>query len=222
MQLVFIADVHGNLPALRAVLSEVGGMRVFCVGDLVGYNPWPEEVVETARKKNFTCVLGNHDEAVLSGALGNFNLMAAEAILWTRERLSGQSLTYLSSLPKTLLLKEEDLLMVHGSPRNPLEEYVYPDHPHMQLLLEDARAQTLALAHTHVPFVREFDSGLVFNPGSVGQPRDGDSHAAYAVYDTESRKVLLRRIEYDLDSVRDKIAEEDLPAELAERLYLGF
>jgi len=221
MRLVFIADIHGNLPALRAVLAEVGDLKVYCAGDFVGYNPWPEEVVSVAREGGFVSVLGNHDAAVLAHDESGESMVAAVADEWTESMLSEDSYAYLSSLPDHLLVEEHSIYMVHGSPRRRLDEYVYPDHPYMESYLNDVDASVLVLAHTHIPFVRRFGERVVFNPGSVGQPRDGNPRASYAVFDTETREAKIHRIEYDIDSVAERIREVGLPERLAERLYFG-
>ncbi|MBI4344842.1 MAG: metallophosphoesterase family protein, partial [Euryarchaeota archaeon] len=166
-------------------------------------------------------ILGNHDYAVLSGDTSWFNPIAAAAIEWTARDLTQDSLGYLRSLPRSY---ENAIYMVHGSPKNPLEEYVYGDAPDYQLLemFDHTRRDIIVLGHTHVPFIRRLGGRLVFNPGSVGQPRDGDPRASYAILDTEEREVEIDRVGYDIDAVARAILDRGLPQPLALRLYGGW
>lgn len=219
MKLAFIADVHANIVALEEVLRHIKE-PIFCAGDLVGYNPFPNEVVERVQEEKITCILGNHDFAVITGDTSWFNPVAAEAIEWTRKRISGRSLEFLKSLPRSY---SREFYMVHGSPRNELEEYVFSDYPDYALLsfFEEIGQRTLVLGHTHVAFVKAIEGRQIINPGSVGQPRDGDARAAYALFDTETRAVEIRRVEYDVKKVADEILAAGLPEKFAARLYFG-
>lgn len=221
MQVAVIADIHSNLPALEAVLEEVGRLPIYCAGDVVGYNPFPNEVIALLRERRAVSILGNHDYAVLSGDTSWFNPIAAAAIEWTARDLTQDSLGYLRSLPRSY---ENAIYMVHGSPKNPLEEYVYGDAPDYQLLemFDHTRRDIIVLGHTHVPFIRRLGGRLVFNPGSVGQPRDGDPRASYAILDTEEREVEIDRVGYDIDAVARAILDRGLPQPLALRLYGGW
>ena len=221
MEVAVIADVHTNVPALEAVLGEVGHLPIYCAGDVVGYNPFPNEVIALLRERRAVSVLGNHDQAVISGDTSWFNPVAAAAIEWTARELAQDSLGYLRSLPRSY---EDGIYMVHGSPKNPLEEYVYGDAPDYQLLemFNHTRRDVIVLGHTHVPFLRRLGERLVFNPGSVGQPRDGDPRASYAVLETEERRAEVRRVEYEIDAVAKAILERGLPQPLALRLYGGW
>jgi putative phosphoesterase len=220
MMLAFISDVHGNLPALEAVMDELDGLEVYCVGDVVGYYPWPNEACGVVGRRCVGCVLGNHDYAVVSGDVSGFNEWAAAAVVWTRDRVSRGSVSFLASLPRRM--EAEGFCMVHGSPRDPLEEYVYPGHPYLASFFDSVESSVLVLGHTHVPFVRYLDGGrIVFNPGSVGQPRDGDWRASYAIFDADSMRVELRRVEYDVGRVADAVVDAGLPRSLASRLYAG-
>jgi predicted phosphodiesterase len=219
MEVAIIADVHSNLPALEAVLKEVEGLDVFSCGDVVGYNPFPNESVEIFRKKRIKGLMGNHDYAVISGDTNWFNTDAALSIEWTEKVIEKENLEYLSSLPKAF--ESESFIAFHGSPRDPLYEYVYSGYSDetFNSFLGDARA--LILAHTHLPFVKKLKKGIVINPGSVGQPRDGDPRASYATLDTEKNTVRMCKVSYDVERVVEEIIRKDLPKELAERLYKG-
>ncbi|MBI5252937.1 MAG: metallophosphoesterase family protein, partial [Euryarchaeota archaeon] len=150
-----------------------------------------------------------------------FNPVAAAAVDWTRKEIKKENINFLNSLPK---LYEGDFYMVHGSPRNQLDEYVSEDYPEKELLsfFRYTSKNTIILGHTHRPFVKKFGDRLMFNPGSVGQPRDLDPRAAYAVFDAAAKKVEIKRVEYDIDEAADAIIEKGLPELLARRLYAGW
>lgn len=190
-------------------------------GDLVGYNPFPNEVVQLFREKKIESIIGNHDYATLTLDTSWFNPIAAEAIHWTRRALTEDNLKYLLSLKRRLSIEVEGrkLKLIHGSPFND-DEYVYPHEAHKGMLLE-ADADILILGHTHVPFVRRFKEGLIVNPGSVGQPRDLNWKASYGIYDSRTNEVEIYRIPYDVEKVAKRIYEEGLSPFLAERLKVG-
>ncbi len=221
MKIAVISDVHGNLPALEAVLDEIGRARVYHAGDLVGYNPYPAEVIEIFRGKGIRSVMGNHDNAVLTGNVSWFNPVAAEAILWTRSQIDDEDRSFLASLPVRIV--ENDFFMVHGSPINELEEYVFPEDRHLiQRYIRLVERDILILGHTHVPFSMKFPEGLVFNPGSVGQPRDGNWRASFAILDSSTGEVEIVRVEYPVEKVVREIKRAGLPQILAERLLIGW
>ncbi|MFH1774844.1 MAG: metallophosphoesterase family protein [Methanobacteriota archaeon] len=221
MQVAIISDIHSNLPALREVLKEIKGMRIFCCGDLVGYAAFPNEVIELVREKKIISILGNHDHAVITGNVEWFNPVAAFAIDWTRKKIKKENLDFLSSLPR---FHEGEFYMVHGSPRNQLDEYVSEDYPEGELLgfFKYTSKNAIILGHTHEPFIKKLGDKLIFNPGSVGQPRDLDPRAAYAIFDIAAKKVEVKKIEYDIDEAANAIIENGLPEILAHRLYEGW
>src|SRR5512136_356371 len=224
MRLALLADIHGNLPALEAVLRDVdaaGADAIWVAGDLVGYNPWPNEVVQVLRDRKVRAIRGNHDRAALSGDTSWFNEVAARAIRWTRIVLTPASVGYMKSLEDRLRvpLPYGTVAMYHGSPRND-DEYVMPwaaDEP----LVRMANAPFVILGHTHVPMAFSSRYGILVNPGSVGQPRDRDPRAAWALLDTATGGVGQRRVSYDIGAVVAAIHKAALPAELAERLRWG-
>ncbi|MCJ7479402.1 MAG: YfcE family phosphodiesterase [Candidatus Nanohaloarchaeota archaeon QJJ-7] len=220
-----LSDIHGNLPALEAVRADAGSLEdAFFCGDLVGYYPWPDEVVDVARKKDFIGVRGNHDEALVIGSSFGFGGEAGEAIQWSKGEVSDRNLRYLEALPYTRSEKFQgkDVLIAHGSPRQPIEEYIYPERVNEQFLERQTfDPEVLLLGHTHVPFVKEVGDALVINPGSVGQPRDGDPRASYAELDLKAMDAEIHRVEYDIGRVEEKVEEEGLPVGLAKRLEKG-
>jgi putative phosphoesterase len=224
----FISDVHSNLEALEAVLDEVGTLRVYCCGDIVGYGASPNEVVRLLRAVGATCVLGNHDQASLSGDVGEFNPRAGMAAVWTSQHLNDESRAFLESLPREVSTNVggKRVYMVHGSPDDPMWEYVRPS-THADLFeyyLRKVGADVIALGHTHLAFEWRGDQGeVVFNPGSVGQPRDGDSRASFAILTIEGEEVRVepRKVEYDAQGAARKILDSGLPPSLATQLLSG-
>jgi len=228
VRVVFISDVHSNLEALEAVLDEAGKARVYCCGDIVGYGASPNEVVRVLRDVGATCVVGNHDQASLEGDVGEFNPRAAMAAIWTSQHLTDESRAFLGSLPREVATEVggKRVYIVHGSPDDPMWEYVRPS-THADLFdyyLQKVNADVLALGHTHLAFQwRSDNGGVVFNPGSVGQPRNGDSRASYAVLTVASGEVAVeaRQVEYDVERAAKKILESGLPPSLATQLLSG-
>jgi len=228
VRVVFISDVHSNLEALEAVLDEAGKARVYCCGDIVGYGASPNEVVRVLRDVGATCVVGNHDQSSLEGDVGEFNPRAAMAAIWTSQHLTDESRAFLGSLPREVATEVggKRVYIVHGSPDDPMWEYVRPS-THADLFdyyLQKVNADVLALGHTHLAFQwRSDNGGVVFNPGSVGQPRNGDSRASYAVLTVASGEVAVeaRQVEYDVERAAKKILESGLPPSLATQLLSG-
>ncbi|NHX35389.1 MULTISPECIES: metallophosphoesterase family protein [Halolamina] len=218
MRLGVISDVHGNLPALEAVLDGMPTVdALVCAGDVVGYNPWPAECVDTVRERGIPSVQGNHDRAVASGRAPGFNGMAQAGVDYAREQLDADALDWLDALPTERHVANGRVKVVHGHPDDP-DHYTYPREFAPDLLDGE---ELLIMGHTHVQHHAVFDEGIVLNPGSVGQPRDRDPDAAYAVVDLDDRTVDERRVSYDIDAVVDAVADTDLPPEIGERLRDG-
>jgi len=244
-----ISDIHGNLEALTAVLEDIrqqGITEIFCLGDVIGYGPNPVECLDTVQKKCAICLLGNHDQAALFDPEG-FNPVAFRAILWTRDQIDNSSggaaavnerWDFLGELPRTH--NEPDRLYVHGSPRDPTNEYVFPEDVYNLRKMEnlfDRIDQFSFQGHTHIPGVftpsleffgpdecdheyRFGDEKAMFNVGSVGQPRDGDPRACYVILTEES--VVFRRVDYDSSVTASKIYDTpQLDNMLGDRLRDG-
>ncbi len=223
--IALISDIHGNLPALKVVMERIeesGVKLILCAGDLVGYNPWPNEVIWEIRRREIPCIRGNHDRAVIFDDYSHFNPYAAAAAKWSREQLSEENMNYLISLKDHMLWSWENfrISVHHGAPFDE-DYYVYPDMAD-ESLLEYENPDVLVLGHTHVPFIKKFTKGVIINPGSVGQPRDGDPRASYALVDLKRGIYKIIRVEYPIDEVADKIMEVGLPEFLARRLYIGY
>ncbi|MGQ9719277.1 MAG: metallophosphoesterase family protein [Nitrososphaerales archaeon] len=226
-ELAVISDIHGNFDALDAVLKSIDKKSIYCLGDLVGYGANPNEVIEWARDYGVKCVMGNHEYAVVTGDASWFNWDAQRAVFWTRSNLKRENLEFIRSLPKRMELEigGSRTLFVHGSPNDPIFEYVMPD-THDELFdyyLSNNRVQVVGLGHTHIPFMYKSDRGVVFNPGSVGQPRSGDPRACYVVLTIGKGGVRVEHklVEYDIHSAAEKIIKANLPRFLAERLFAG-
>ena len=229
MRIAVISDIHSNYDALQAVLSDMGDYdALVCLGDLVGYGAQPNEVVsEIQSLRPGAIVMGNHDYAVSTGDTSGFVQHAVQAIEWTRREISPENLHYISSLRSkaTFVANGTKIALAHGSPRDPLNEYIYPSTPDFILrsLVDESGGDLLMLGHTHVPFQLRFGSRLIGNPGSVGQPRDGDPKASYAILEPSTETVLeIHRVGYNIDSAASRIVARGLPKLLADRLYGGF
>ena len=247
MKRAIISDIHSNLEAFEAVLKDIdtqGVDEIYCLGDLVGYGPNPLEVTDLVMKRVKKCLLGNHDHAALIDPEG-FNVSAEQAIYWTRDQLesnsdgkASQRWDFLGELPRQL--REDDFLFVHGSPRNPLNEYVFQEDIYDAKKMERLFAvipKYCFQGHTHVPGVfteagefllpSEIDhvytlgaGKAMINVGAVGQPRDRDSRACYVIL--EGNVVTYRRVEYDFEKTNAKIeAVFDLDNYLGIRLKGG-
>jgi diadenosine tetraphosphatase ApaH/serine/threonine PP2A family protein phosphatase len=239
VRVAVLSDIHANLVALEAVLSAVGSIdAVWHLGDVVGYGPEPDGVVERLRTVGAEGVAGNHDLAAVGGKeIDSFNPEAKAAMAWTRGRIGDATRTWLAALTTTRQVS--GMSLVHGSPRDPVWEYITS--------VPIARANLAVLetpiglhGHTHVPMAWADRDGRVepiapgpgssfrldggpalLNPGSVGQPRDGDSRAAYAIADLPNKLITLYRVAYPIETAQKKILEAGLPPMLAYRLGMG-
>ncbi|RKY18495.1 MAG: metallophosphoesterase [Planctomycetota bacterium] len=240
MKYAVISDIHANLEALEAVLADIKKERVdkcVCVGDIVGYGANPHECIELVRKHCPVCVAGNHDFATIERTnIEFFNQYARQATLWTRQNITEDDRKYLESLP--LVADVDDrFTLVHGTLYAPaLFDYIQTTFD-AYLSLQVLQKPLCFVGHSHVPIsfflddavtystdsVIELKEGVkaVINVGSVGQPRDDDPRAAYAIYDTEKNLVVIKRVEYDVEKAIKKIRDAGLPEILGERLRYG-
>jgi len=224
MRLGVISDVHGNRVALEAVLDDLPDVdRLVCAGDVVGYNPWPADCVAAMRDRSIPTVMGNHDRAVAGETPFRFNSMAAAGVDYARERLDDDGLAWLADLPSERAVAGGRVKLVHGHPDDP-DRYTYPEEFSARMLQGE---DLLVTGHTHVQGHRVFEDGVVMNPGSVGQPRDGDPKSGYAVVELgegsggDAVTVEERRVAYDVDEVVTAVEEAGLPARIGTRLYEG-
>ena len=237
MRVAILADIHANLPALEAVLRDIAGRGVeglLHLGDLVGYGPHPDAVVARVREQQIGGVVGNYDLAVYhpdarEGAARYLrpDLSAAgwEAYLWTRDHVGAATREMLAALPAQLRIEEgaRCFLFTHGSPERP-DEYLLPDTPEARLreLFEGSGADVLVVGHTHLPQAREMGNRLLLNPGSVGNPKDGDPRASYLILDTEHGLTAEHvRVEFDVETVAAERVDSALPPQQGEAFRRG-
>jgi diadenosine tetraphosphatase ApaH/serine/threonine PP2A family protein phosphatase len=235
-----VSDIHANLTAFETVLQDMGTVdALWCLGDLVGYGPDPNECIELLRRHDHLCIVGNHDMAAVGRMdTEEFNPQAAFAADWTAAALTEGARAFLLSLPDRL--EAEPFTLVHGSPRSPIWEYITGEDraaPNFQLFNTPA----CLVGHTHVPSLFVLENGSVLgrvpgpgdsveigpnpviaNPGGVGQPRDGDPRAAYAIYDSDTHIMEWRRVEYPVQVTQQRMKQFGLPQRLIDRLTYGW
>lgn len=249
VRFLLLSDIHSNLDALEACVAAAGSYdSVANLGDIVGYGACPNEVIERSRQLGDVFVRGNHDKAC-AGLMDvrGFNYIAAAAVVWTHHELTPENLQWLKALPQgpLPLAPLSDVQVAHGSPRDEDEYLLVSDHAAVSAL--NTEFEITFFGHTHMQggfvvgdsqettFRPEFDEGdlakfefalnrhgkYLINPGSVGQPRDGDPRAAFAVYDSDARKVEFYRVKYNIEQAQQRIRAAGLPDRLADRLSMG-
>lgn len=244
MNVAVISDIHANRHALDAVLDDIdatGVDEIWCLGDAVGYGAFPGECVATLKKRCSVFLLGNHDLAALREIdIGTFSPSAAMSARWTRENMEPEAFEILRSLEGTSGRREE-IGLYHASPRDPIWEYVVDsDLAEDNLDVQEDRISLIGHSHIALYFTRVDEMSRVssvlapqgteltmrtgkwlLNPGSVGQPRDGDPRAAWAELDTEASRVRFHRVEYPIEEAAEAIREAGLPSHLGDRLSKG-
>jgi diadenosine tetraphosphatase ApaH/serine/threonine PP2A family protein phosphatase len=240
MRVAVVSDIHGNLHALRAVLSAIADDRpdeLWCLGDVVGYGPNPNECCALVAERADLCLAGNHDLGVLGTIpLTDFSGDAAAAARWTREVLDPESRAFLAHLESTAA--RPGIGLFHGSPLDPVWDYVLSEEAAARSFRVSS-APLVLVGHSHVALALTYAAGAVggglapggtevplggrilLNPGSVGQPRDGDSRAAYLLIDEDARRATFRRVPYPIEETQAEIRARGLPEPLATRLATG-
>jgi diadenosine tetraphosphatase ApaH/serine/threonine PP2A family protein phosphatase len=242
LRIAVISDIHGNWHALEAVLADVERERVdeiWCLGDVVGYGPQPNRCVEATRARAAVCLIGNHDLAALGRAdLTCFTPDAAVSARWTADELADGARDYLATLEPAA--ERPGAQLFHGSPRDPVWEYIL-DESAVRAALDLTSAALVLVGHSHIPIALQLSDGgelagglarggselelsdgrWLLNPGSVGQPRDGDPRAAFLLVDLDSRHAHFRRVPYDVEQTQSEIRDAGLPDALANRLAEG-
>ncbi|MCK4422299.1 metallophosphoesterase family protein [candidate division WOR-3 bacterium] len=236
-----ISDIHGNLEAFQRVLQEIHSNRevekIICLGDIVGYGADPEKCIDLTRRYSDIIIAGNHDFAVAEKTdITSFNSIAREAVLWTRKILSPDYITFLKNLPLSSTI--DDMHLVHGSLDNPDQWRYLTSIDDAQIDFYLMEKDILFIGHSHIPFIFEEkdekiriitdcevnlskDARYIINPGSIGQPRDLDPRASFAIYDSSTCRLRIIRMDYDISLAQSKIREAGLPLILAERLSIG-
>ena len=243
MRVCVISDIHGNAAALEAALDAIADEEpdaIWCLGDIVGYGPRPNECCQIVAERADVCLSGNHDLGVLGEIdLSDFHGDAAASALWTRDVLGTREREFLESLEPLGTPPGGGAELYHGSPRDPVWEYVLTGEA-ARAALEDTKAPLVLVGHSHVALAVSMADGQVrgglaakdtnvdlavarwlLNPGSVGQPRDGDPRAAYLTLDLERRFAVFRRVAYPIEKTQAQIRELGLPESLAARLATG-
>ena len=232
MRVAFFSDIHANLPALEAVLADIESTGVdarYILGDLVGYAPWPNEVLERLQAEGIPTLMGNYDEGTgfdmpecgcaytdpVEKRLGD------ESFGWTKTHASEANKAWLRSLPREIRFDSDGrrYLLVHGSPRR-INEYMYPDKPDETFarIGRSANADVIVCGHTHRAYDKTVAGVRWINDGSAGKPKDGDPSAAWALLDTATGELEFRRVEYDVERAARAILESSLPHEFADQL----
>jgi len=241
MRILVIADIHANLHALNSVLMDAKDNYdvAWCLGDIVGYGPDPNECIQAIKElPGFICLAGNHDCATVGNMdLNTFNPIAYQALSWTQNTLTNESHNYLHKLNSSMYIK--DVTLAHGSPNNPLWEYITdPDVANQNFVT--IQGNLCLVGHTHIPRIFSHDSiecneitvdttrsfnlskrQYILNPGSVGQPRDQNPLAAYGILDLAENSWQQLRVAYDIRATQDRMIIEQLPEELIMRLSFG-
>jgi putative phosphoesterase len=243
LKVAFISDIHGNFEALLTVFQDIDKNNIdyiYCNGDIVGYYPQPIECIELVQKRCEHVILGNHDEVVTSKNFNEhvtwFNYIAAEALIWTRRRLyktdAAKQMHFLEALKpqKELLIENRKVLLAHGTPEEKWEYFLKDPFigdfaPKQQVRLRKwlKKWDLVVIGHTHIPFIYKFRKKVVLNPGSVGQPRDRNPKASYAIVDINESEinVIIVRLEYDINKTCKSLFEADLNEYLCQRLFKG-
>lgn len=221
MEIGIVSDIHGNLPALEAVKNELDSKsveQIVCLGDTIGYNPWPRECLEVVHDWADILLQGNHDRDVVDPDRYLGHEMPYEGLVYAKSELTQSQIEWLQSLPEKTVEQfgEVSYMLVHSHPEQ-TDKYVRPGgFPRMRPFLNEESG--CFLGHTHVQHKAVIDGKLILNPGSVGQPRDNDSRAAYAVVDTENNSATLNRVSYDIDRVIEEVNRAGLPERIGSRL----
>ncbi len=240
MKILILSDIHANLTALQAVLESAPSFdQVWCLGDIVGYGPDPNECIQIIQKlPHLTCLAGNHDLAA-TGEIStlHFNYTAQKSVLWTQSTLTPENMLFLKGLQPLQMLPQAAL--VHGSLQDPVWEYII-DRFSAKMAFEPLNTPYCFCGHSHYPLFFQQEENdhityqlikgnqtckasekIIFNPGSVGQPRDKNPQSSFAIFCPEEQTIALHRINYNISAVQKRIIDAGLPVSLAERLSLG-
>ena len=234
MRLAVFSDIHGNRHALDAVLDDLARRqadRVYCLGDLVGYGAFPNDVIARVRAGRFPTVMGNYDDGVgfdrddcgCAYREERDRLLGEQSLAWTKAEVTGENKTFLRSLVPEIRVEADGkrILLVHGSPRK-MNEYLFEDRPLSSFarLAESSNADIIVFGHTHKPYAKHVNGVWFVNAGSVGKPKDGDARACYLELDPSAAEpATFIRVPYDVAAAAAAIRATALPAEFAEQLY---
>lgn len=235
MRIAIFSDIHVNIPALEAVLPDIrrqGADAIYCLGDLVGYAPFPNEVTARVRDEGYPTIMGNYDDGVgfdrdecgCAYREPQEQRRGDQSLMWTRARTTAENKAFLRTLHKEIRFEADGkrVLLVHGSPRR-INEYLFEDRPlsSFQRLAASSEADIIVFGHTHKPYTKVVHNVLFLNAGSVGKPKDGDWRACYVVLDVAATAAEFVRVPYDIKTVTDAIRASELPHEFAADLEQG-
>ncbi|MEF8878954.1 MAG: metallophosphoesterase [Candidatus Thermoplasmatota archaeon] len=228
MKLAFISDIHSNIYAFKKVIEKIEQIdieKIFCCGDIVGYSTYPKECIKQVKKYDIVSVKGNHDYAVAENNPKGFNPMGVAGVKFNRKKITDDDLSFLKNLPEELFFEKDGkkFYMTHGSPRNHLMEYVHPwiSDETLKNFSTIKKCDIMIFGHTHVPMKKQVDDTLFLNPGSVGQPRDGNPNSSFMVLNTDSLKAEWYRVPYEIDAAVESVKRTSLPEKIGNRLYQG-
>lgn len=242
MRILVISDIHANLVAFETVLKAAEGTwdRIWCLGDVIGYGPRPNECVTLLREHDHVCLTGNHDYAALGKiSIQNFNSEAQHAVRWTQKTITAETRDYLEAQPPLRLV--DNFTLVHASLREPVWEYIQDvdtavanfalletpiclvGHTHVPMLIaEKTKGEVIGIVPEYKETIYLEDTRVIINPGSVGQPRDSDPRAAYAILDIDTLAWEFHRVEYAIKETQDQMRDARLPRPLIRRLEHGW
>jgi putative phosphoesterase len=233
MRIAVFSDVHSNVHALRVVLEDIDRRqpdRIYCLGDLVGYGAYPNEVIEIIRSRGIPTIMGNYDDGVghdkddcgCAYTDPEMRRLGEVSLAWTKEQVIPDNKAFLRTLVPSIQVEAEGkrILLVHGSPRR-INEYLYEDRQvsGLERIAKSVKSDALLFGHTHLPYIKEIAGVLFVNVGSVGKPKDGDTRAAYALLEVEAQiKATIQRIPYDVGAAAAAVRASGLPPHFAEQL----
>lgn len=238
MRLAIFSDIHANLPALEAVLEDIEHQpdidQVYCLGDLVGYAPFPNEVIERMEETRIPTITGNYDDGIGfdRGDCGcaytneDDKRLGDQSVEWTARHVTPENKVVLRQLPIEIRFETSGkrILLVHGSPRR-INEYLFKDRPieSFQRIAVNADVDVIVFGHTHITYTKEVDGVLFVNVGSVGKPKDSDPRGCYVILELQADNVVVhyRRVPYDVAQVAAAIRQSELPDQFAEQLEWG-
>lgn len=230
MRIAVMSDIHGNLEALQAVLQDIKSKNVdtiVCLGDLVGYGPFPNEVIDRVREENILVIIGNYDTAVVNNDIKYIKdneLNKNFALPWSVNKVSEKNKKYLKRLPDDMIISDKGKIIkfVHGSTRK-VNEYLLENSKEAQEVMEEYNGDILVCAHTHIPYVKQYEKKILVNDGSVGKPKIGRPNASYSILDFDENNFNVENleVEYDYEKTVNVMKKEGFPIKLIESIENG-
>ncbi|MBF8983208.1 metallophosphoesterase family protein [Lutibacter sp. B2] len=235
MKIAIITDIHSNIFALEAVLKDIenkGIDMIYCLGDLVGYGPFPNEVIHLIKEKNISTIQGNYDQSVGEGLFAcgcdykddKVMALGTKSLYWSQENTTDENKKWLKELPKKIEfeVKGQKILLVHGSPRKN-NEYLYENSKELEEIANIIDADIMVCGHTHKPFHKQVKGIHMINSGSVGKPKHGNPNATYMIIDVniDDIKTKMVEVEYDYEKMAKAIEDSEIPSEFADKIRKG-